>query len=717
MTGGGNDSAGGASLARFLAPASVAVIGASPDTGRIRGALFEAVRRGGYSGRLYPVNPSYREIAGVPCFPSLAAIGAPVDLALVAIPANAVPRALEECAAQGVGHAVVLSSGFGEGDGGDKELEARVSAIARTTGLRVCGPNSEGFHNELARLSATFSPAFEPKAGEEPLPALGRRIGVVSQSGGIGFSFFNRGRAMGLAFSALVSTGNEADLTASDFFAHLVGDRDTAVIMLFIEGVRDPERFLAAARAAHAAGKPVIMIKVGRTGAGARAAASHTASIAGWHAGYEAVAASTGITLSDDPDEALALAALLATGPAPKGDRVAVVTVSGGAGVLMADALAGCGFELPELKEETRTAIARVIPAYGSARNPVDITAQAVHTGGLMRALELLHGGGEVDAIVVTASLAREKRMTIDTDALARLISTGGPPIVFYSYTLPSALARQALAGSGVAIQTGLTPLAKALRGALERGRFSMPQAASPAETKAGREVRRLLAGPARTLVEYQSKRALAAWGLSLPPERLVKDAAELDEAARALGYPLALKLQSPQLPHKSEAGGVRLGLADARALGRAYGEMLESFRRRQPDTALDGVLVQRMARAGVEMIVGAVRDRLFGPVVMVGAGGVMTELFADVRYRLAPVDAATAEAMLRELSCAPLLDGLRSASPCDRDSLAHLIVRLSELAYELRDCLSEIDLNPVVVHEAGGGSTIVDALIVTAPI
>ena len=708
-----------ASLARFLAPASVAVIGASPDTGRIRGALFEAVRRGGYEGRIYPVNPSYREIAGVPCFPSLAAVGTPVDLALVAIPASAVPSALEDCARRGVGHAVVLASGFAEGDGGDEALEAEVREIARRTGLRVCGPNSEGFHNELARLTATFSPAFEPKAGEEPLPAVGRRIGVVSQSGGIGFSFFNRGRALGLAFSALVSTGNEADLTVSEVFAYLVRDEATAVIMLFVEGVRDPERFLDAASAAYAAGKPVIMIKVGRTGAGARAAASHTASIAGWHAGYEAVAASSGIMLADDPDEALALAALLASGPAPKGERMAVVTVSGGAGVLMADALAARGFKLPELEERTKAAIASVIPSYGSARNPVDITAQAVHTGGLMRVLELLHGGGEVDAIVVTASLAREKRMTIDTEALAKLVSTGGPPIIFYSYTFPSVLARKSLAASGVVIHTGLTPLAKGLWTALARGRERLPpkRPAPAIETRADGEVRRLLAGAGRTLVEYEAKAVLGAWGLELPPERLVKDEAELRAAAKALGYPLALKLQSPELPHKSEAGGVRLGLADEKALKAAYREMVASFRRERPAAALHGALVARMARPGIEMIVGVLRDKLFGPVVMVAAGGVMTELFADARYRLAPVDTASAAAMLGELKCSALLDGFRGAPPADRDALAALVARVSEFAYSFRDRIAEIDLNPVVVHAAGEGVTIVDALMVTAAV
>jgi len=715
MTEGGHDSARGASLESFFAPKAIAVVGASPDAGKIRGALLQALCKGGYAGRIYPVNPSYQEIDGLACFPSLAAISAPVDVALIAIPAASVPAALEECAAAGVRHAVIISSGFAEGDAADLALEARVAQVARRTSMRICGPNAEGFYNDLAHLTATFSPALEPRAAEEPLVANARRIGVVAQSGGVGFSFFNRGRALGLAFSSIVSTGNEADLTASEFFEHLVRDRDTAVILLFLEGVRDPERFVAAAREAAERGKPVVMIKIGRSRAGARAAASHTASMAGRQAAYDAVARSTGLIAAGDPDEALAIAAVLATCPLPKGNRVAVVTVSGGAGAWMTDALAARGLELPELSQETERAIAAWIPSYGSSRNPVDITAQAVHSGGLMRAIELLHRSREVDAIVVTISLAREKRMTVDTDALRRVVDAQTMPVLFYSYTLPSALALKALAASGVVIHTGLNELATALSAALARGRFRLPERPRAARKlpKSG-EIRRQLAGPGRIFCEYEAKRVLAALGLAVPPERLVKKAGGLERAARALGYPLALKLQSPDLPHKSEAGGVRLGLGNSRGLRAAYREMLEAARRHRPELRLHGVLVQRMAPRGVEMIVGAVRDETFGPVVMAGAGGIMTELFQDVSYRLAPVDEATAREMLRELKCARLLAGFRGAPAADAQALARLIVRISAFAAEYRTSVREIDLNPVIVHGAGAGCSIVDAMIVT---
>jgi acetate---CoA ligase (ADP-forming) len=297
-----------AALDRFFAPEAIAVIGASPERTRIRGLLLQLLRKNGYPGRLYPVNPSYAEIDGIRCYPSLADIGAPIDLALIAIPAERVLPALEECAALGVGHAVIISSGFAEQGGARMALQDEIAALARRTGLRISGPNAEGFYSARSRVAATFSPTVDVKPGEETLTASERRIGVVAQSGGMGFALFNRGRAQGLSFSHVVSTGNEADLTASDFFDYLARDRDTAAIMLFIEGVRDPGKFVTAAAAAAERGKPVIVAKMGRTQAGQRAARSHTASMAGWSAAYEAVFRRYGIVTAADPDEAVAIA-------------------------------------------------------------------------------------------------------------------------------------------------------------------------------------------------------------------------------------------------------------------------------------------------------------------------------------------------------------------------------------------------------------------------
>ncbi len=698
------------SLARFLAPRSIAIIGASPERTKIRGLLLHLLRQNGYGGRLYPVNPSYREIDGVACFPSVAAIGEPIDLALIAIPAPAVLASLEDCAAAAVAHAIVISSGFAEQGGEQATLQAEIAALARRTGLRISGPNAEGFHNEVEGVAATFSPAVERKPGEAAFTATTRRIGIVAQSGGMGFALYNRGRALGLAFSYVITTGNEADLTLSDFFAHLVSDDDTAAIMLFLEGVRDPEKFKAAAQLAAERGKPVVVAKMGRTAAGERAAASHTASMAGWHAAYEALFRKYGIIAATDPDAAVAIAAALTTCPPAKGERVAVVTTSGGAGAWAADALASAGLTLPELGPALQREIREFIPAYGSARNPVDITAQAVHTGGLIRTIELLSRSSEVDIVVVVCSLASETRMTIDLAALRAIVAAQAKPLLFYSYTLPSPMARRALATAGMPIADALAPLVAGVRALTARGAYRRPSVASAAGGDNAAIAAAL--GGASVLSEHEAREILRLAGLCLPPHRLVREAAELEAAAAALGFPLALKIQSRNIPHKTEIGGVRLGIGGLAALRDAYEAVVASARRQRPDAVLDGVLLQPMAPPGVEVIVGAVRDPLLGPLIMVGAGGVLAELFRDTIYRLAPLDGDDVQEMLERLRIAPLLAGYRGAAPLDGAALAELILRISDFAMAQRELVREVELNPVILHEAGRGYTIVDALI-----
>ncbi len=698
-------------LDRFFAPDAIAIIGASPERTRIRGQLLHLLRQNGYAGRLYPVNPRYAEIDGLTCYPSPAAIAAPVDLALIAIPAQAVLAALEDCAAQGVTYAAIISSGFAEQGGAQTRLQDEIAALAKRTGLRISGPNAEGFYSAKARVAATFSPAVEPRPGEEPLVASERRIGVIAQSGGMGFALYNRGRAQGLSFSHVVSTGNEADLTASDFFDYMARDAETAVIMLFIEGVRDPEKFILAAETAARQGKPVVITKIGRTKAGERAAASHTASMTGWNTAYDAVFRKYGLTAAADPDEAVAIAAGFVTCPLPRGNRVAVVTTSGGAGAWAADALASRGLSLPELSPAMQQSIRGFIPAYGSARNPVDITAQAVRTGGLIRAIEVLSGADEVDAIVVVLSLASEARISIDTAALQRIVARQSKPIQFYSYTLPSPLGRKVLAGAGLTLHTGLVPLASDLRALAERGRFAPP--ASPRPYAPAAAVSAALRAARGGLSEHAARQILAQAGLPMPPQRLVSGRERLDAAAESLGYPLALKIQSPDIAHKTEIGGVRLGLATPAGLRQAYDEVVAAAQRHRPEARLEGVLLQPMALPGVEMIVGTIRDPGFGPLVMVGAGGAMTELFRDVSYRLAPVDADEAMTMLGELRAAPLLNGFRGAAPADLAALARLVAQLSQFAAAYRDLVQEIELNPVFVHPSGQGCTVADALLI----
>src|ERR1700744_1052690 len=444
-------------LDSFFAPDSIALIGASRDNEKIPGRLLSMLRKNEYPGKIYPINPNYPDIDGLKCYKSIGEIGMPIDLAVIIIPARAVIGALEECAAVGVKNCVIISSGFAEEGGDSAAKQDEIVAIARRTGMRISGPNAEGFVSEVQKVAATFSPTVDVKPGHVPLVATRRRGAVVAQSGGIGFAIKHRAKAIGVAISYCVSAGNEADLGAGEFLDYMVQDASTDVILLFIEGIRDVDKFLAAAKRAAEIGKPVIVTKVGRSGAGERAAASHTASMAGWSAAYDAVFAKYGFIVSNDLDEAVTIAAVLTTNSLPKGDRVAVLTVSGGAGIWGADSVSMQGLQVPELSAGIQEQIKQWMPSYGSAKNPVDVTAQGASAGGLQRSIELLSTSDEGDATLVIMSFSSETRMPFKEAELKPVLATQNKPIVFYSYPLPSDYSRRELAKSGAVPLSGLT--------------------------------------------------------------------------------------------------------------------------------------------------------------------------------------------------------------------------------------------------------------------
>src|SRR5258707_5701139 len=462
-------------LDSFFAPDSIALIGASRDLEKIPGRLLSMLRKNGFPGKLYPINPNYGDIDGLKCYYSIGDVRQLFDLAIVIMPARAVLGALEQCAAAGVKNAVIISSGFAEDGGDSAAMQDAIVALAKKTGMRISGPNAEGFYSQVERVAATFSPAVDVRPDAPQLVASTRRIGIVAQSGGIGFAIYHRARALGVALSYVISAGNESDLGAGEFFEYMVQDPSTDVILLFIEGIRDVDKFLAAARRAAEIGKPVIVTKVGRSGAGERAAASHTASMAGWSAAYDAVFAKYGFIVSNDLDEAVTIAAILATNRMPKGDRAALLTVSGGAGIWGADTVSMQGLQVPELSQGIQAEIEKLLPSYGAARNPIDVTAQGVNTGGLQKSIDLLDESSEVDAILVVLSLSSETRMPFKEAELKPVIDAQRKPIVFYSYTLPSDFARRALAASGVVVLSGLTHVGVAMRRMVDRARFKPP--------------------------------------------------------------------------------------------------------------------------------------------------------------------------------------------------------------------------------------------------
>jgi acetyltransferase len=697
-------------LDSLFAPDSIALIGASRDLEKIPGRLLSMLRKNEFPGKIFPINPNYGDIDGLKCYPAIADVGEPIDLAIVMIPARAVLGALEQCAAAGVKNAVIISSGFAEEGGDSAAMQDAIVALAKNTGMRISGPNAEGFYSQVQRVAATFSPTVDVKPGAPPLVATIRRIGIVAQSGGIGFAIYHRAKALGIALSYVISAGNESDLGAGEFFEFMVQDASTDVILLFIEGIRDVDKFLVAAHRAAEIGKPVIVTKVGRSGAGERAAASHTASMAGWSAAYDAVFAKYGFIVSNDLDEAVTIAAVLTTNPMPKGDRVAVLTVSGGAGIWGADTVAMQGLQVPELSGSIQTEIRKLLPSYGAAGNPIDVTAQGVHSGGLQRSIDLLDVSDEVDAILVVLSLSSDTRMPFKQAELKPVLSAQNKPIVFYSYTLPSHFARTEFAASGAVVLSGLTHVGVAMRQMVQRAKFRL---APPAAVAASPPPDLSAHLKSATLSEFDGKSLLRDAGIALPDEVLVSNRGELDAAIARVGFPLVMKIQSRDIPHKSEAGGVRVNIASKGEAFAAYQALLESAGRHRPDAAIQGVLVGPMAKKGVEIIVGTLLDATFGPLIMVGLGGITTELFKDVIYRPAPVSAAEASAMLAELKAAPLLNGFRGTAKTDIPALSQLIAQISMLAAQFVNEISEIEINPVLVHPQRQGATIIDALVV----
>jgi len=698
-------------LQRFLAPRSIALVGASEGTAKIGGKVLATLIERGYPGQLYPVNPRGGRLHGLTAYPSVDALPAPPDLALIAVPAPMVPKTIEECAAAGIGGALIFSSGFGEAGAEGERLQAELLSVIRRTGIRVAGPNAEGFLNTRCATAATFSPAVHVDPGNAP---PGRDIGVVSQSGGLGFAFYNRGRGAGLSFGHVVSVGNQVDLNLSDFCRHLIEDPGTAALMVYLESIPDVPAFLAAAKEAARRGKPIILAKAGRSGAGQRAAASHTGALAGSAEAADAVLTRHGILRADDQDEMIDIAAGLTRHPLPQGRRVAVISTSGGTAVWMTDACERFGLEVPEIDPERQARLRAIMPHFGSPLNPVDLTAQT--SGGFSAALEILLDAPYLDGIVIAGSFAHTARLKQEGERMAAL-SRGAKPVLFYSYAPVSEEARALLDRLGLHCFTSMSGCVRAFAAMAEYGSFRTRQlpallAEAPAPSLTP-EARQLLDAASGTLSEQATKRILAAAGIPLPPEHLARSAGDAAEAAGHIGFPVVLKVQSPDLPHKTEAGAVALNLRDPEAVAAAHARILTNALAYAPSARIEGVSVAPMAPPGIEVLIGLKHDRDFGPMVMVGLGGVHVEVFADVALAPAPLDAAGAKDLLISLRSARLFQGVRGAPPSDLDALAALVSRVSILGAAAGPALTELDLNPVFVHAQGQSVTVADAVAV----
>ncbi|MEO7729083.1 MAG: acetate--CoA ligase family protein [Burkholderiales bacterium] len=698
-------------LKPFFAPASVAIVGATDDLTRFAGRVLMRMMNFGYQGRVFPVNPRFKTVRGLTCYPGVRDLPEAPDHVGIVVPTEHVMTLLEDCAARGARFATIYSGGFAEtGTAEGRALQARVTAFARESGMRIMGPNCNGMVNFIDGFAMTTSATV---ATRQPAG----NVGVVAQSGGAGqVNVMWRAQEAGVSISYEVSCGNSADLNILDFMQFMIDDAATDVIMVLAENIPDGPRLIEVAQRAAAREKPIVMVKLGRTAAGSQAAASHTGAMAGADDVCDAALRQCGIIRVDDCNELYETAMLLRTRRWPRGTRVAATTISGGNGVLLVDLGATVGLSYPAYGADTQKKLAALLPKHGTTANPTDVTNAAIGKPDMFRrCIETISADDNIDVMVPIFTLS----VASDVRQAAEAAKTSDKPVAILwtgACNDDPALTAKSLAAEGVPVYRNTLSCVKAVRLAARYGEFlrrpRAPVSARPANMDAA-AARKLLHAATGTMTERASKSVLAAYGFPVTREALARSAQEATRVAGEIGGEIALKIESADIPHKTEAGAIRLRLNGDQAVSCGYAEVMAAAGAYKRDAVLDGVLVQEMAPPGLECMLGVVADAVFGPVVVAGLGGIHVEVLGDLAFRVAPVDPAEAQRMLRELRGYKMLEGVRGAPPRDIDTLCDLIVRLSWLAHDCRDEIGELDINPLMLYAQGAGARVVDALIV----
>jgi len=691
-------------LTPLLAPGSVAIFGASNDPTRISGRSLRYYREAGYRGALYPINPTREVVQGLRAYPDLVAVPGPVECAVIAVPANLAIEAMEACVKKGVKAVVMFTAGFAETGPEGRAMQERIIQIAQGGGIRLCGPNCLGLFNMRVGHTPTFSSFLE----EGPTPA--GPLGMVTQSGAFGTHLLALTARRGIQVGVWLSTGNEADVSVADGISFLADDPDTAAIACYVEQIKDGGQFAEAVARARANGKPVIAMKVGGSEIGAAAAASHTASLAGSDAVYDAALRQLGVERAKTPEDLVNIAYACTRGRLPRSRRLAVMTMSGGAGVLMADAAEEGGLELTPLAEESQKEVIGWVP-FAAARNPVDVTAQVLNDPSILdKSFDLLFGKENFPAMVAFfTTWASSPQMA---EPLFQAVSSAAARYPDRYFAL-SAIAAPEMQRRYEAVGVGLfedpwravASIAAAVRAAERLATKPLPVPPVPQD---------LPPLPKGRIAEHEAKRILGAAGIPVLEERLVIDAGEAMAVAARLGERLVLKIVSPDILHKTEMGGVMLNVPAAEA-GAAYDRLVDRVKARAPDAKIEGVLLSPMVTGGVEVILGVQNDPVFGPVVMLGLGGIFVEVLRDVTFRIAPFGVEEAHRMIAELRGAAILEGARGQPPADLDALAAALSRLSLFAAAKRAEITSIDINPLLVRPKGEGAAALDALILTS--
>ncbi|HKA49462.1 MAG TPA: acetate--CoA ligase family protein [Candidatus Dormibacteraeota bacterium] len=696
----------------FLNPRSIALVGATEHS-VWSVALLNNFRNCGYTGQVHLVHPRRTEAFGQRCFRNLEAIPGDVDHAYVMTGVSAALDVIEDCGRKGVQNVTMLTAGFRETGPDGEALEAALVGRCRELGIRLQGPNCLGFvnyHDQVPAYGLVLAPPLEPGA-----------IALLSQSGAMLLQFHRLSQARGIGLAYTISIGNEAMLAAADFLEELLERTEVRVLGALLEGIRNPDHFLRVAERALAAGKPLVVLKVGRGEATSRSVAAHTGSLVGADAVVDVAFRQNGVVRVRSLEELVETCGLFAVGGWPVGPRTAVITTSGGSCGMIADLAYGTRIEMPDFGAETKHRVADILPNFGTPQNPLDTTGVIVDQPDLLgQCIDAVLVEGGYDALLINSDAPRdpgpnpaltERRIATLAGALerARVFTV----LASSSSLDPAPYSRELAARHHLHFAGGLEMGVRTLHHAIGYGLARAAATRRPARAEARRMLTPFMVeGWRGTVPELETKRILEEYGINPPAERLARDADQAVAIAAEIGFPVVLKVQSPDIAHRSDVGGVRLDVSDEASVLAAWDEVLANVRSRRPDARIDGMLVAEQVEPVVELIAGLKMDQVFGPVVVAGAGGVFVEVFDDVALRLPPIDDEAAQAMLRELRIAPLMLGARGRPEGDIAAAARVLVQLGELALDLGRRLRALDINPLLMLRQGQGALAADALL-----
>jgi acetate---CoA ligase (ADP-forming) len=690
-----------ANLHALFDPKSIAIIGASPDNQKIGGRPLSYLQKYGYEGMIYPINPKYEEMNGLSCFPDIKAVNRAIDLAIIAVPKTLVLETFKKCVESKVKSVVIFSAGFAEVDEEGKKQQEEISLIARQNNVSVLGPNCLGMFNVKKGVYGTFSTIIEH---ERPLLS---NIGFVSQSGAFGSHVFTLARQNKIGFSYFVATGNECDVDVADCIKFLAQDPGTDVIACYIEGTKDGDKLIEALKLARKNKKPVIALKVGKTDVGMKAALSHTGSLVGSDDVFDTVFKQNGVYRAETIEEFLDVTYAASKLPFPKGNRVAVFTVSGGVGIMLADQLSATGLTLPETPEVVKEKLREILPIAG-VQNPIDTTAQISYMPTLLEDfMESVLASGEYDSAVVFLGFSGLKLESL-SERIRTLVKLKNKfkEIPQIAVTINNEKSRQMFSDAGLYVSDDPSRAVTVLKALSYFA--SQPEEESEEVYLPIKDV----FGFSTTLTEYGSKKILKQYGIPVTEEKLARTAEEAIQYANEIGYPIVLKGMSPQILHKTDKGLVNLDVKDNESVSEKF-EILKRIIEQTNGAEFEGVLVQEMLKKdSVEMVVGSKKDPIFGQIVLVGLGGIYIEVLKDVSMRKAPVSVREAEKMIYELRASPILLSYRGKQAYDVEELSKLISQFSHFIVSQEEKLSEVDLNPVMVFSKGQGIKVADGLM-----